>query len=206
MGARLLWVHGCADVIDVSVQAAVNAHLKFVLRQVINLCNPLGGVEITRCKGQKYVVDGQKLRTGTFFLLVVPNLHVLRAAQGQLGEHLLLLVAEFLDLLGQLPVHVVAFALSDLGFLLGDVAQDLGTGRTIRRKELFDRPGSKIHAGFSHNRVDDLAGAVEVGPAGCVIAQAGAPNTLFVLLIALLSGFFVLLNELNVLQGEHRHL
>ena len=118
-------------------------------------------------------------------------------------EHLLLFIAEFFDLLGDLPVKPVAFALGDLHFVFCDVAQDLRFGRTIGRKQLFNGAGSEIDASFGHYRVHDLAGAVEIRASRCVIAQSGAPNALFVLLIALLTGFFVLFGQLNVLHGHH---
>ena len=132
--------------------------------------------------------------------LVVPDFHVLRAAEGQLSEHLLLLVAEFLNLLGQLPVHEVRFALGNGSFVLSDVTKDLRAGRTIRREQFFDRPGRKVDARLSHNRVHNFAGALEVRSTGSVIAQASTADAVFVLLIALLAGFLVLLGQFCVPQ------
>ena len=119
-----------------------------------------------------------------------------------MGQHLLLLIPKFWDLLGQLPVHVVALALGYLGFDLVNVTNDLGFGGAVRGKQLFDGSGGKIDTGLGHDRVDHLACALEVRPAGCVMAQPGALDAVFVLLIALLAGFLVFLNELDVPQSN----
>ena len=115
---------------------------------------------------------------------------------------MLLLVAEFLDLLGQLPVHEVAFALGNLCFVLGDVAQNLCFGRAVRWKHLFDGAGCKVDAGLSHHGVNDLGCTVEVGSAGRVVTHSGALDALFVLFVALFAGVFVFFHQLDVAQGQ----
>ena len=111
-------------------------------------------------------------------------------------------VTELFNLFRQLPVHKVGFALSNLNFFLLYVTKNLGSGRTIRREQLFDGSRGKIYAGFGHNRVDNLASAVEVSATGGVVTHTSAADALFVLLIALFTGFFVLLGVLNVAQSQ----
>ena len=88
-------------------------------------------------------------------MLVIPELHVLRATKRQLSEHLLHLVAEFLNLLGQLPIHVIALALCDLLLVFGGVAENVRAHRTIRREQFFDRAGHEVHARLGHHRMHD---------------------------------------------------
>ena len=113
-----------------------------------------------------------------------------------------MLISEFLDLIGQLPVHEVTFALGNRNFLLVHITQNLSTGWAIRRKQFFERPCSEIHAGFGHYRVDNLGCTVEISTTGGVITQSSTANTVFVLLVPLLSSLFVLLNQLDVPQGH----
>ena len=113
-----------------------------------------------------------------------------------------MLVAKLFNLLGELPVHEVALALGNRRLLLSHVTQDFGLGRAVRREHLFDGAGSKVNAGFGHHGVNHLGCAVEVGSTGSVVAHAGALDALFVLLVALLAGLLVLLNQLNVAQSQ----
>ena len=113
-----------------------------------------------------------------------------------------MLVAELFDLLSQLPVHVVAFALSLLDLGLIHVAKDLGAGGAIWRKHLFDGTGGEVNAGFCHGRVHNFAGAHEGCTAGGIIAHARTLQTLFVFLVALFTGLLVVLDQVHVAQGN----
>ena len=108
--------------------------VKFELSDVVNLSSTLCSVKIGGCKWDQYLVNGQKLSHWTQFFVIPVQFQVLRAAKWQLREQLLLLIAEFFDLLGQLPVHPVAFALCTLGFFLVILTKDLGFDRAIRWK------------------------------------------------------------------------
>ena len=202
LGRRHVGVHSRTGQDGVAVQARGHAALVIPVGDVIHLGEALGGVEVACGVGQQDVVDWQELGAGALLLLVVPELEVLRAAQWELGQHLLLLVAELFDLLGELPVHEVALALGDCGLLFVHVAQDLGLGRAVWREHLFDGAGGEVNAGLGHHGVNHLGCAVEVGSARCVVAHTGALNALFVLLIALLAGVLVLLDQLDVAQGQ----
>ena len=104
----------------------------------MDLGSALRRVEVGRRERQDDPVDRQELDHRALLLLVVPDLDVLRAAQRELGEHLLLLVPELLDLLGDLPVQEVTLALGALLLQVIDLADDLGSDRTVRRKHLLD--------------------------------------------------------------------
>ena len=197
-----LRVHGGPGHCGLAVQAGVDAALVVPVGDVVHLREALGRVEVASGVGQEHVVNGQELGAGAALLLVVPEFEVLGAAKRELSQHLLLLVAELLDLLSELPVHEVALALGDVGFVLGDVAQDLGLGRAVRREHLLDGPGGKVDAGFGHHGVDHLGRAVEVGPARGIVAHTRAPDALLVLLVALFAGVLVLLHQLDVAQGK----
>ena len=108
-----------------------------------------------------------------------------------------LLVAELLNLLGQLPVEVVALTLCGLGLLVSDIAQNLGTHWAVRWEHFLDGAGGKIHTRFGHDGVDNFAGTKEVSTTGGIIAQARALETFLVLLVPLLACFLVLLNHSN---------
>ena len=165
---------------------------------VLLFCHALGGVEVYSGKWQKNVINWHKLSAGATFLVVVPNLHKLRATKGQLREQLLLLVAELDDLLSQLPIEVVALTLCGLGFLVSDIAQNLSAHWAVRGEHLFDGAGGKVNASLGHDGVDNLGGTEEVSTAGGVIPQARSFETLLILLVSLLAGFLVLLDQIKV--------
>ena len=137
LGGCLLRLHGRTHRVDVAIQATGHALIELPLGDVLHLSGALRGVEVGRCERQQDVVDGDELGAGAALGVVVPEFQELRTTHGQLREHLLHLVAELLDLLGQLPVHVVALALGDLGLGLGHLAQNLGAGRAIRWEQLL---------------------------------------------------------------------
>ena len=174
LGLAHLWLGGGADQFDVAVQAASDALLVLELGDVLNLGHALGGVEVHGRVRQEDVVNGDELSAGALFLFVVPHLHELRATHRQLREHLLLLVAELFNLLGQLPVGVVALALGALGLLVGHFAKDLGAHRAVWRKHFFDGAGCKVDARLSHDWVDNFRGSEERSATGGVVAHASA--------------------------------
>ena len=77
LGGRLLWLCGCADQADVTVQATVNALLHLPACDVLLLCHALGCVEVHSGKWQKDVVDRHKLSARAALLVVVPDFHKL---------------------------------------------------------------------------------------------------------------------------------
>ena len=109
-----------------------------------------------------------------------------------------MLVAELLNLLGQLPVEVVALTLCGLGLLVSDIAQNLGTHWAVRWEHFLDGAGGKIHTRFGHDGVNNFAGTEEVGTPGGVIPQARALESLFILLVTLLAGFLIFLDQIKV--------
>ena len=186
----------------VFVQTTTDPVVELFLRDVLNFRHALRGVEVCSREWQHDVVDRHELSAWATLLLVVPELHELRPTQRQLSEHLLLLVAELLDLLGELPVHVITLAVSaSFGFLI-HVANDVGAHRTVGREQLFDRPRFEIDTGLSHHRVHHLGRTREGRSTRCVVAQPGAPQPLFVLLVALFPRLLVFFNQVDVLQRD----
>ena len=203
--SRLRFQRGAVQA-DVAVQAAVYPALELPLGDVFHLGDALGGVEVDGRERHQDVVNRDELAARALELVVPVHLDELRAAHRELGQHLLLLVPELLDLVGQLPVHVVALALGDLRLLVVHIAKDVGANRTIGREKLLHRTGCEVYARLGHDRVNYLAGALEVSTAGCVVAQAGATQAVFVLLVALLPGFLVLLKQVEVAQADVIHV
>ena len=68
----------------------------------------------------------------------------------------------------------------------------------IWREHFFHRAGRKVHASLSHYGVHHLACAHKRRAARGIITQAGATNAVFILFVALLSGFFVFVNKVKV--------
>ena len=101
-----------------------------------------------------------------------------------------------------MPVEEVALALGPLRLQVVHFANDLGADRAVRWEQLLDGAGCKVHAALGHNRMHHLGCAVEVGSAGCVLAQPGALHALFVLLVALLAGVFVLVQQVDVPHAQ----
>ena len=198
----LLRLHRGANQGDVLVHPRTNPALELPLGDLVDLGSPLSGVEVSGRKRHDHPVDRDKLSAGALLVVVVPEFEVLRTAQRQLGQELLLLVAELFDLLRQLPVHVVALALGLLNLLLVHLTHDLGPHGTVRREQFLDGSGGKVHAGFCHHRVNHLGGAHEGSPARSVLAHAGALETFFVLLVALLTGTLVHLDKFDVPQSN----
>ena len=107
------------DDVHVPVQTRRDPILELLLRDVVHLGRPLRRVKASRRERDQHVVDRHELRAGSTQPLVVPELEILRATQRELRQQLLLLIPEFDDLLGQLPIHEVAFALGTIfGFLV----------------------------------------------------------------------------------------
>ena len=148
--------------VDVFVQPRLNSDFELFLRDVLELRDTLCGVEVASCERQVDVVDRHKLSAWALLSFVPPHLHVLRTAQWELGQHLLLLVSVFLDLLGQLPVHVVTLALCLGDFLLGNFANDLRLHWSIGWEQFLNRTSSKVYTSLSHNRVNDFGSAHEL--------------------------------------------
>ena len=107
----LLEAHRGSDKTDVAVHATANPALELIRRNLVHLGSTLRRVKIRRGKRQDHSVDWQEFHYRALLLFVKPQLEVLRPTQRQLGQHLLLLVAEFLDLLSNLPVQEVTLAL-----------------------------------------------------------------------------------------------
>ena len=202
LGTGLIGFNGRGERPTVLVHAVGDAPVVLPLGDLVNLRHALGGVKVGRRERQDHTVDGQELDDRPLLLLVVPQLQVLRAAKRQLGQHLLLLVAELFDLLGDLPVQKVPLALRALGLQLIDLAQNLGAHGAIRREQLLDGTGRKVHAPLGHDRVYGTAGTHKVGTAGGVLAHAGAPNALLVLLVPVFPGGLVLLQQLDVPHSQ----
>ena len=134
---RLLWagwlrVKTRPDQLNIPIQAALNTRTELVLRDVHHLGGTLCGIEVRSSKWQQDVVNRHELSAWTALLLVVPHLHVLRATHRELSKHLLLLVAVLFNLLGQLPVHVVALTLGSVSLLRRHFTYDLGSRWAIR--------------------------------------------------------------------------
>ena len=109
-----------------------------------------------------------------------------------------MLVAELLNLLCQLPVQVIALAFCGLGLLVSDITQNLGTHWAVRWEHFLDGAGGKVHTRLGHHRMHNLGCTEEVRTPGGIIPQARALESLFVLLVPLLAGFLVFLDQIKV--------
>ena len=102
----------------------------------------------------------------------------------------------------ELPVHERRLALRLLDLLERDFALDQILGWALRRQQLLDGARREVDARLGHHRVDDLRCAVELSAAGRVVAEAGAADALFVLLVALLARLFVAADQLEELRRQ----
>ena len=82
------------------------------------------------------------------------------------------------------------------------MAQDLGLDGAVRWEHLFDGTRGEVHTGLGHDGVNHLGSAREGCATGGVLAQTGALEAFLVLLVALLTGLLVFLNQADVAQGE----
>ena len=194
-----LRIHAGTDQVHILVQPAINTRTELVLGNVLHLSRTLRRVEVRSSKRQQNVVNRHELRARTLLLLVVPHLHVLRATHRELGKHLLLLIPILFDLLSQLPVHVVALALSPVSLLRRNLTHNLGASRAIRWEQLFDRPRSKVYASLSHDRMHHLRGTVEVRTTRRIVPQACTTQSILVLLVALFAVFLILIEHPQIL-------
>ena len=164
----------------------------------MDFSRPLSGVEVSRRKGQDHPINWQELHTRTLALVVKPQLKILRATQRQLSQQLLLLVAELLDLLSNLPVQEVLLALCNLRLEIIHLAQDLGLDWAVRREKLFNRSSSKVHTTFGHSRVNDLGSAHEGRATGSVITHASTTDALLILLVTQFSSLLISLQKIQI--------
>ena len=65
----------------ISVQTRRNASFEFLLGDIVYFRCPLRSVEIRRRERNDHVIDRYELGTRTLFVVVVPQLHVLRATE-----------------------------------------------------------------------------------------------------------------------------
>ena len=129
-----LYLLGGTGNLGVAVHAASHSVLVLPLGNLVHVSRTLGGVEVGCRKGQDHTVNGQEFNAGALLGIVVPHFEILGAAKWKLGQQLLLLIAKLFDLLSDLPVHVVAFALGTLCFLVVDLANNFGAHRAVWRE------------------------------------------------------------------------
>ena len=134
LSAGRLRLHCRTNNLNVPVQATSYPIFEFPLGYVMNLSHTLGSVEVHRTERQVHVINRHKLSARALLLVVPPHLHKLATTQRQLGKQLLLLVTELLNLIRQLPVHVVSLAFCNFSLLAGHITKDVSSGRTIWRE------------------------------------------------------------------------
>ena len=183
--------------VDVDIHARFDALQVLHLRDILHMRLALGGVEIRGGERQVDVVNRHKLGLRATVLRVPHKLEVLPAAKRKLRAQLLQFAAELGHLLRGLPVHErrLAFSLGHL-FLVG-FAVNFTLNRPVRRKDFFHEARREIDAGFDEHRVNDFVRPAELGTAGRIVAQAGAPQPFLVQFVPLLAGFLVALDLLE---------
>ena len=98
-------------------------------------------VEVSRCKRQVDVVNGNELGYWSLLVRVPSDLEILATAQRQLSRQLLKLGSELRHLLSHLPVHELDQAAGFFLLVKGDFTDDLVFGWTVWWEQLLHDAG-----------------------------------------------------------------
>ena len=115
---------------------------------------------------------------------------------------MLLLVPKFLDLLGELPIHEVAFALGPLLILVAHVADNVRPYWAVRWEQFLDGTRLEVNTRLGHHRVYHAGRTLELCATGGVIAHTRALEAFLVLLVPLFACLFVVLDQLDILERD----
>ena len=77
---------------------------------------------------------------------------------------------------------------------------------TVSGEKLLNSAGREVHTYFSEHGVHNATCALKLSAARCIIAKSGSPDTLFILLIALLASFLVLSNQAQKVLSHGVHV
>ena len=156
LGQRRLGLEAGRRQVDVAVHARFYTLLVIKRRDVLDVRLALRAVEVGRCVRQQHVVDHDGEEVRPVATVVPAQLEVLRAAERQLGQHLLQFGAGLLCLHGHLPVHEGGLALGLVDLLLVGVANDHVLDGAIGWPQFLDRSGREVDAGLGQHWVNDL--------------------------------------------------
>ena len=182
---------------DVAVQPRTNAAAEGGTGNQLAMRDTLRGVEVGRSERQEHFINRHELAADALLLVVAPELLVLATAHRQLGQQLFQLVTVLLNLGRQLPVHEARLAVGFLKLLGRYVAIDPRFNRARCREQLLDGTRRKINAGFGQHGVHDTRRTIELSTTRGIVAKSTSAQSFFILLVALLAGLLVRLDQLT---------